>query len=100
MSDTQKPIKLRASFKTAKTNNIGIYDACGYLVATIAVDQLARREVIDRYFELATLMARAPDMHAALQSSADSLARIALDRNDHELADLALSMRAAARGAL
>ena len=47
----------------------------------------------------ARLIAAAPDLLAALQSSADSLARIALDRNDQELADLALSMRAAARGA-
>lgn len=38
-------------------------------------------------------------LYEALQSSADSLARIALDRGDQELADLALNMRAAARGA-
>ena len=48
---------------------------------------------------LAVLDAELRRLHAALQSSADSLARIALDRGDNELADLALSMRAAARGA-
>ena len=40
-----------------------------------------------------------PALLAALQSAADSLAQMALDRNDQELADLALNLRAAARGA-
>ena len=47
----------------------------------------------------ARLIAAAPDLLAALQSAADSLAQMALDRNDKELADLALNLRAAARGA-
>ena len=47
----------------------------------------------------ARLIAKAPALLAALQSAADSLAQMALDRNDKELADLALNLRAAARGA-
>jgi len=67
----------------------------------IAFDDCYPSDVAD-----ARLISAAPDLLAALQSAADSLAQMALyacelddDELKHELADLALNLRAAARRA-
>jgi len=57
----------RAGLKTQKTNNIGIYNRVGELVATIDVHQLASLEGRRRKWADACAMAAAPDLLDALQ---------------------------------
>ena len=58
----------RASLKTRKTNNIGIYNRVGELVATIDVHQLASLEGRRRKWAEACAMAAAPELLEALQA--------------------------------
>jgi hypothetical protein len=56
----------RSSFKTTKTNNLGIYTDDGSLLATLDVHQLATPPVMARRKQDARLMAAAPELLAAL----------------------------------
>ena len=55
-----------ASLKTKKTNNIGIYNRVGELVATLDVHQCATEATQARRMREARMMAAAPDLLAAL----------------------------------
>ena len=57
--------------KTNATNNFGVYDINGYLLATLDVHQLATPYVIERREADARLMAAAPDL---LEAARDALA--------------------------
>lgn len=58
----------RSSFKTYKTNNIGVYDSNGNLVAGLSVHGAADVEVIERRRADGRLIAAAPDLLEALDS--------------------------------
>lgn len=65
------PWPWRSSFKTANTNNLGIYTSNGSLLATISVHQLAPPPLVQRYEADARLMAAAPELLEALRSLLD-----------------------------
>jgi len=56
-----------ASLKTKKTNNIGIYNRVGELVATLDVHQCATAATQERRMREARMMAAAPELLAALE---------------------------------
>jgi hypothetical protein len=56
----------RASFKTAKTKNIGIYNDDGLLIASIDVHQLSQPEVVRAKMKTARMMAAAQELFDAL----------------------------------
>ena len=58
----------KKSFKTKATNNLGIYDESGSLIASIQVHQLASEDVVSKYNATARLMSAAPDLMEALQA--------------------------------
>lgn len=60
-----------ASYKTKRTNNQGVYDSEGRLVASLDVHQLATPQVIKRRVADATLIAAAPKL---LQACAATIA--------------------------
>lgn len=57
-----------ASLKTKKTNNIGIYNRVGELVATLDVHQCATAATQERRMREARMMAAAPELVAAVQA--------------------------------
>lgn len=57
-----------ASLKTKKTNNIGIYNRVGELVATLDVHQCATAATQERRMREARMMAAAPEFVAAVQA--------------------------------
>jgi len=66
----------RASFKTNRTNNLGIYTDAGLLLATVEVHQLADKQVMERRKQDARLMAAGPALLKALQACADYMSCI------------------------
>jgi hypothetical protein len=58
----------RASARSARSRNQGVYDADGYLLASVDVPQLASFEVFVRRKADARVMAAAPAMAQALRS--------------------------------
>ena len=64
MSNTPGP--WHQSFKTTRTNNLGVYDQHGMLIADLAVHQLANTATIHRRVADARLIAAAPQQHDAL----------------------------------
>lgn len=59
----------KKSFKTKATNNLGIYDKRGSLIASIQVHQLASEDVVSKYNATARLIAAAPDLLEALREA-------------------------------
>lgn len=98
MNTKHTPGPWRFSFKTTKTNNIGIYDQHGSLLATVDVHQIANKQTMQRRSSDARLIAAAPELLEALQAIEpflDSIICYASTMNEHEPNRIAHNARAA-----
>lgn len=66
----------RHSYKTARTNNIGVYDKSGVLIASIDTSIFASHLTVSRREQDARLVAAAPELLAALVSVTDEMSRL------------------------